>query len=165
MPLILRCTSVFQKQIDRLEGFWPRVRGPLIVSGDFNTWTSGRMSRVNAMANALALPPSGSTKTADPDFSATMSITFTIADWRLKMLRHPLFPPLTTTRSRLCSNWRMIRPPGVERRAVASLIAILALCIAFHPCPAHAGMQSEIDHLLQYIETSDCTFTRNGNHP
>jgi hypothetical protein len=57
----------------------------------------------------------------------------------------------------------MIRPPGVDRRAVAALITIMALGIAFHPGPAHAGMQSEIDHLLQTIETSDCTFTRNGN--
>lgn len=38
----------------------------------------------------------------------------------------------------------------------------MALGIAFHPCPAHAGMQSEIDHLMQAIETSGCTFERNG---
>jgi endonuclease/exonuclease/phosphatase (EEP) superfamily protein YafD len=48
-------TSVFQKQIDRLEGLLATCRGPLIVSGDFNTWTAGRMSRVTAMAHRLGL--------------------------------------------------------------------------------------------------------------
>ena len=48
-------TSVFQKQIDRLEGLLAKCRGPLIISGDFNTWTSGRMSRVNAMVQRLGL--------------------------------------------------------------------------------------------------------------
>jgi len=44
----------------------------------------------------------------------------------------------------------------------SSLAVILALCITFHPCLSHAGMESEIDHLLEYIETSGCTFNRNG---
>jgi endonuclease/exonuclease/phosphatase (EEP) superfamily protein YafD len=48
-------TSVFKKQIDRLQGFLAAHRGPLIVSGDFNTWTTGRMSRVMAMAEHLGL--------------------------------------------------------------------------------------------------------------
>jgi endonuclease/exonuclease/phosphatase (EEP) superfamily protein YafD len=48
-------TSVFHKQIDRLEGLLATYRGPLIVSGDFNTWTAGRMSRVTAMAHRLDL--------------------------------------------------------------------------------------------------------------
>lgn len=44
----------------------------------------------------------------------------------------------------------------------SSLAVILALCITFLPCLSHAGMESEIDHLLEYIETSGCTFNRNG---
>jgi len=47
--------SAFKKQIDRLEGLLAAYRGPLIVSGDFNTWTTGRMSHVNAMAQRLDL--------------------------------------------------------------------------------------------------------------
>ena len=30
------------------------------------------------------------------------------------------------------------------------------------PCTVHADMGQEIEHLLQYIDTSDCTFIRNG---
>jgi endonuclease/exonuclease/phosphatase (EEP) superfamily protein YafD len=30
-------------------------QGPMIVAGDFNTWSKGRMSRVNAMAIRLEL--------------------------------------------------------------------------------------------------------------
>jgi endonuclease/exonuclease/phosphatase (EEP) superfamily protein YafD len=47
--------SAFQKQWDRLENMLAGHEGPMIVSGDFITWTSGRMSRVNAMAKRLAL--------------------------------------------------------------------------------------------------------------
>jgi hypothetical protein len=38
----------------------------------------------------------------------------------------------------------------------------MSFWITFHPGPSHAGMASEIDHLLAYIETSGCTFNRNG---
>jgi len=72
-------------------------------------------------------------------------------------------PMPTTIRSRLFSIWRTKRTIVVERLLKTSLAAILALCIGYHPCPAHAGMQSGIDHLLQAIETSGCSFTRNGN--
>lgn len=47
--------SGFQKQNDRLEKILAAHRGPMIVSGDFNTWNTGRMSRVNAMAKRLDL--------------------------------------------------------------------------------------------------------------
>jgi len=47
--------SAFQKQFDRLEKILAAYRGPLIVSGDFNTWNTGRLSRVNAMADRLDL--------------------------------------------------------------------------------------------------------------
>jgi hypothetical protein len=57
----------------------------------------------------------------------------------------------------------MSRTPSINGLFATFFWAILALCISFHPCPAHAGMQLEIDHLLQYIETSGCRFMRNGN--
>jgi endonuclease/exonuclease/phosphatase (EEP) superfamily protein YafD len=47
--------SAFRKQIDRLENILAAHRGPMIVSGDFNTWNSGRMSHVNATADRLDL--------------------------------------------------------------------------------------------------------------
>jgi endonuclease/exonuclease/phosphatase (EEP) superfamily protein YafD len=47
--------SAFQRQSDRLENILAAHQGPLIVSGDFNTWNSGRMSRINAMAERLEL--------------------------------------------------------------------------------------------------------------
>jgi len=47
--------SAFQRQSDRLENILAAHRGPLIVSGDSNTWNSGRMSRINAMAERLEL--------------------------------------------------------------------------------------------------------------
>lgn len=34
--------------------------------------------------------------------------------------------------------------------------------MVFCPSTAHADMGLEIEHLLQYIDTSDCTFIRNG---
>ena len=48
-------TFSFQKQIDRLEKILAAYRGPLIVSGDFNTWNAARMSHVKAMAERLDL--------------------------------------------------------------------------------------------------------------
>lgn len=47
----------FQKQSDRLESMLSAHRGPMIVSGDFNTWNKGRMSRLEAMAQRLNLSP------------------------------------------------------------------------------------------------------------
>ena len=79
------------------------------------------------------------------------------------MLRRIWFPPLTTIRSRLFSNWRMKRPPAIDCLLAIPFSTILALGIACYPCPSHAGMQSEIDHLFRTIETSGCTFNRNGN--
>ncbi|MEN8246270.1 MAG: endonuclease/exonuclease/phosphatase family protein [Thermodesulfobacteriota bacterium] len=49
--------TAFQRQCDRLESVLATHKGPLIVSGDFNTWNDGRMSRVNAMAKRLNLSP------------------------------------------------------------------------------------------------------------
>ena len=34
--------------------------------------------------------------------------------------------------------------------------------MVFCPCTSHADMGAEIEHLLQYIDTSDCSFIRNG---
>lgn len=45
----------FNQQIDRLEGLLADHLGPLIVSGDFNTWSAGRMARVKDMAQRLDL--------------------------------------------------------------------------------------------------------------
>jgi endonuclease/exonuclease/phosphatase (EEP) superfamily protein YafD len=47
--------KAFQTQCDRLESLLAVHRGPMIVSGDFNTWNQGRMSRVEAMAQRLNL--------------------------------------------------------------------------------------------------------------
>ena len=49
--------TAFQRQCDRLESVLATHKGPMIVSGDFNTWNDGRMSRVNAMAKRLDLSP------------------------------------------------------------------------------------------------------------
>ena len=51
--------SAFENQFDRLEGILAAYRGPLIVSGDLNTWNAGRMSRVRAMAERLGLSAVG----------------------------------------------------------------------------------------------------------
>jgi hypothetical protein len=45
---------------------------------------------------------------------------------------------------------------------MAPFLAVLLWCLMIPPSPSHAGMALEIDHLLQYIETSGCTFNRNG---
>lgn len=47
--------TAFQKQCDHLESVLANHRGPMIVSGDFNTWNSGRMARVDAMAQRMNL--------------------------------------------------------------------------------------------------------------
>ncbi len=47
--------TAFQKQIDRMESILADHRGPMIVSGDFNTWSSGRNAYVNAMVKRLGL--------------------------------------------------------------------------------------------------------------
>lgn len=51
--------SVFQKQIDRLAAILTAHRGPMIVSGDFNTWNVDRMASVNALADDLYLSAVG----------------------------------------------------------------------------------------------------------
>lgn len=33
--------------------------------------------------------------------------------------------------------------------------------VVFYPCASHADMGAEIEHLLHYIDTSDCSFIRN----
>ena len=48
-------SAAFQKQIDRLENILAGHQGPIIVSGDFNTWTNSRKSRINVMAERLEL--------------------------------------------------------------------------------------------------------------
>lgn len=47
--------SAFGRQNDRLEAILTAHQGPMIVAGDFNTWSKGRMSRVTAMAERLGL--------------------------------------------------------------------------------------------------------------
>jgi endonuclease/exonuclease/phosphatase (EEP) superfamily protein YafD len=49
--------TAFQEQCDRLESIMATHKGPMIVSGDFNTWSRNRMSRVDAMAKRLNLSP------------------------------------------------------------------------------------------------------------
>ena len=47
--------KAFKQQLDRLENVLAGHRGPMIVSGDFNTWNSSRMSLVGAMAERMNL--------------------------------------------------------------------------------------------------------------
>ena len=54
--------------------------------------------------------------------------------------------------------------PSIERLLAALSAISLALAIVFNVGPSHAGMESEIEHLLRAIETSDCRFQRNGNN-
>jgi endonuclease/exonuclease/phosphatase (EEP) superfamily protein YafD len=49
--------GAFKKQCDRLESMLAGHQGPMIMAGDFNTWSKGRMSHVNAMAIRLELSP------------------------------------------------------------------------------------------------------------
>ncbi len=42
-----------------------------------------------------------------------------------------------------------------------SLVFVFGVC--FPPVTAFASMQEEISHLLNFIETSDCIFIRNGS--
>ena len=42
-----------------------------------------------------------------------------------------------------------------------SVLFVFGLC--FPPVTAFASMQEEISHLLNYIESSDCIFIRNGS--
>lgn len=42
------------------------------------------------------------------------------------------------------------------------ILFVLAFCMAWQPNASLADMSSEIDHLIHYIETSDCAFIRNG---
>jgi hypothetical protein len=86
---------------------------------------------------------------------------FTIAGWRLKMPLHRLFPLQTTTPSRLSSSWWM-KVPRRDRLTAPTLVVMLSLCLFLIPFPSYAGMDAEIEHLLNYIETADCTFNRNG---
>ena len=52
--------------------------------------------------------------------------------------------------------------PALNKRLTVTLAALLSLCWTFSPPPADADMAAEIEHLLQYIQTSGCTFHRNG---
>lgn len=47
--------SKFQKQSNRLERLLAAYHGPMILSGDFNTWNSDRIAYVEAMAERLDL--------------------------------------------------------------------------------------------------------------
>jgi endonuclease/exonuclease/phosphatase (EEP) superfamily protein YafD len=49
--------ATFQKQGERLEKVLAAHQGPIILSGDFNTWSSERMALVDAMAKRLGLKP------------------------------------------------------------------------------------------------------------
>ena len=49
-------------------------------------------------------------------------------------------------------------------KCVYRLFAVLLVSVVFcTPAAAGAFMQEEITHLLNYIETSDCIFIRNGS--
>ncbi len=46
-------------------------------------------------------------------------------------------------------------------RKLLSVLFVFGVC--FLPVTAFASMQEEISHLLNFIETSDCIFIRNGS--
>ncbi len=46
-------------------------------------------------------------------------------------------------------------------RKLLSVLFVFGLCFA--PVTAFGSMQEEISHLLNFIETSDCIFIRNGS--
>jgi endonuclease/exonuclease/phosphatase (EEP) superfamily protein YafD len=48
-------TVTFEQQSKRLEGILAAHFGPLVLSGDFNTWNADRMAHVSAMAENLGL--------------------------------------------------------------------------------------------------------------
>ena len=51
----------------------------------------------------------------------------------------------------------------ISVRQVFKGIIGLVWCVALlYPLLSHADMVKEIDHLLAYIDTSDCAFIRNG---
>jgi len=52
--------------------------------------------------------------------------------------------------------------PMILRRAAAGLLCLLML-LSFHNLST-AGTTEEIESLLLFIEQSECTFVRNGNH-
>jgi hypothetical protein len=60
-------------------------------------------------------------------------------------------------------SYQVIRIPEFNSLYGTIPAGILLLCITFQPYAVQADMDSEIDHLLQYIEISGCTFHRNGN--
>ena len=56
--------------------------------------------------------------------------------------------------------------PGVFQmnRFIHRLLSVLfVFSLCFFPLTAFASMQEEINHLLNFIETSDCIFVRNGS--
>ena len=47
--------KAFKKQLDRMEAILSGHRGPMIVSGDFNTWSAGRLSQLRKSTSRLGL--------------------------------------------------------------------------------------------------------------
>ena len=60
--------------------------------------------------------------------------------------------------SHIASLWS--RKSGISRVSILALILVLSGVGL--PNPVQADMRSEIDHLLRFIETSNCTFIRNN---
>jgi hypothetical protein len=54
------------------------------------------------------------------------------------------------------------RYPCTRRPAARTAVVALLFCAAAHADP-DAAAQREIDHLLDYVATSSCTFVRNGD--
>lgn len=48
-------TGVYGEQFDALEAILAKHQGPLLVAGDFNNWSTGRLAIMTAMAGRLAL--------------------------------------------------------------------------------------------------------------
>ena len=59
----------FQLELDRIKKSIEDIDGPLIFSGDFNTWNLERLSSLNKMVEALSLTPAQFA----PDFRKTWS--------------------------------------------------------------------------------------------
>ena len=49
-----------------------------------------------------------------------------------------------------------------KSQMLKGMICLIWCVVVLFPFPSHGDMGTEINHLLEYIDASDCTFIRNG---
>ena len=49
-----------------------------------------------------------------------------------------------------------------KSKGLKGVLCLVWCAVVLCPFQSHAGMESEINHLLEYIDVSECTFVRNG---